>query len=90
MFVLLVIFLRENRGSVLLTSRAKKLRKQTGDQRYRSAAELETPSSKALLHASTVKAAVMLIKEPVVLVFSLWLAYCWALVSTREGVVAVA
>lgn len=82
-FILLVVFLRENRGSVLLTSRAKKLRKQTGDQRYRSAAELETPSLKALLHASTVKAAVMLIKEPVVLVFSLWLAYCWALVSLR-------
>lgn len=79
-FIFLVIFLRENRGSVLLTRRAKKLRKETGDQRYRSAAELETPNIKALLHQSTTKALVLLIREPVVLAFSLYLAYAWALI----------
>lgn len=88
-FILLVIFLRENRGSVLLTNRAKKLRKETGDDRYRSAAELETPSLKALLYASTVKAAVLLIKEPVVLVFSLWLAYCWALIFASFSLIPI-
>ncbi|CAO1627991.1 unnamed protein product [Parajaminaea phylloscopi] len=78
--LLLVVFLRENRGSVLLTRRAKKLRKETGDARYRSAAELETPNIKAMLHASTTKAALLLVREPVVLAFSLWLAYAWALI----------
>ena len=75
-----LLFLRETRGSVILTRRAKKLRKETGDARYRAAAELETPSIKALLHASTTRAAVLLVREPVVLFFSLWLAYEWALI----------
>ncbi|PWN38477.1 MFS general substrate transporter [Meira miltonrushii] len=78
--VIELIFLRETRGSVLLTRKARKLRKQTGDMRFRAAAELETPSIKALLHASTTRAAVLLVREPVVLFFSLWLAYEWALI----------
>jgi len=73
-------FLRETRGSVVLTRKAKKLRKETGDQRYRSQAELETPTLKHLLHVTTTRAAMLLVKEPVVLFFSLWLAYAWSLV----------
>lgn len=76
----LFFFLKENRGSVLLTRRAKKLRKETGDSRYRSAAEIESPSIKALLHASTTRAALLLVREPVVLAFSTWLAICWSLI----------
>ncbi|MCO5585480.1 hypothetical protein L7F22_039413 [Adiantum nelumboides] len=75
-----LIFLRETRGSVILTRKARNLRKQTGDMRFRAAAELETPSIKALLHASTTRAAILLVREPVVLFFSLWLAYEWALI----------
>ena len=75
-----LLFLRETRGSVILTRRARKLRKETGDHRYRAAAEVETPSVKALLHASTTRAAMLLVREPVVLLFSLWLAYEWALI----------
>lgn len=73
-------FLRETRGSVILTRRARKLRKETGDNRYRAAVELEAPSLKALLHASTTRAALLLVREPVVFTFSLWLAYEWALI----------
>ncbi|KAN0061379.1 hypothetical protein ACQY0O_006226 [Thecaphora frezii] len=75
-----ILLLRETRGSVILTRRAKKLRKETGDQRYRAPAELEAPSLKALLHASTTRAAMLAIKEPVVLLFSVYIAYAWALI----------
>lgn len=75
-----MIFLRETRGSVVLTNRAKKLRASTGDNRYRSQAELEAPSLKALLAASTTRAGMLLVREPTVLFFSLWLAYAWSLV----------
>lgn len=75
-----LIFLRETRGSVILYRRAKKLRKDTGDSRYRAPSELEAPSLKALLHASTTRAALLLVREPVVFTFSLWLAYEWALI----------
>lgn len=75
-----LLLLRETRGSVILTRKARKLRKQTGDERFRAAAEIETPSIKKLLHASTTRAAILLVREPVVLFFSLWLAYEWALI----------
>lgn len=88
-FIFLFFFLRENRGSVLLTRRAKKLRKETGDQRYRSAAEIESPSIKALLHASTTRAALLLVREPVVLAFSLWLAFCWSLIFASFSLIPI-
>ncbi|KAI0037375.1 hypothetical protein FA95DRAFT_1614275 [Auriscalpium vulgare] len=46
--VLLVLFMRETRTSVILSRRAKKLRAETGDDRYRSVAEVELPSLKTL------------------------------------------
>lgn len=78
--VLEFLLLRETRGSVILARRAAKLRKQTGDQRYRAPSELEAPSLKALLHASTTRAALLLVSEPVVFCFSLYIAYAWALI----------
>jgi len=51
-FVLCVIFMKETRNSVILTKRAKKLRKDTGDERFKAAAELELPSLKELLRIS--------------------------------------
>lgn len=88
-FLLLLVFLRENRGSVLLTRRAKKLRKETGDSRYRSAAEIESPSLKAMLHASTTRAGLLLVREPVVLAFSLWLAFCWSLIFASFALIPI-
>ncbi|KDN52333.1 hypothetical protein K437DRAFT_266696 [Tilletiaria anomala UBC 951] len=67
-FILDLIFLCETRSSVLLTRKAKKLRKEMGSNRYRSPAELETSSANSMLHASTVRAAM------------LSLAYVWSLI----------
>ncbi|SJX64157.1 related to TPO1-Vacuolar polyamine-H+ antiporter [Sporisorium reilianum f. sp. reilianum] len=78
--ILEFLLLRETRGSVILARRAQKLRKETGDQRYRAPSELEAPSLKALLHASTTRAALLLVSEPVVFFFSLYIAYAWALI----------
>ncbi|GAC92889.1 hypothetical protein PHSY_000448 [Pseudozyma hubeiensis SY62] len=78
--ILEFLLLRETRGSVILARRAAKLRKETGDQRYRAPSELEAPSLKALLHASTTRAALLLVSEPVVFCFSLYIAYAWALI----------
>ncbi|KAJ1023114.1 hypothetical protein NDA16_003267 [Ustilago loliicola] len=78
--ILEFVLLRETRGSVILARRAQKLRKETGDQRYRAPSELEAPSLKAFLHASTTRAALLLVSEPVVFCFSLYIAYAWALI----------
>lgn len=75
--LLLLIFLRETRGSILLTRRAAKLRKTTGDPRYKARAELERSSLSVLIKNSLTRPLVFLIKEPIVTFFSLWIAFTW-------------
>ncbi|CAO1637396.1 unnamed protein product [Parajaminaea phylloscopi] len=69
--------LRETRGSVILTRRAIRLRKETGDQRYRAKAEDEVPSLRILVQQSLTRPLTFLAREPIVLFFSLWIATLW-------------
>ncbi|KAE9395012.1 MFS general substrate transporter [Gymnopus androsaceus JB14] len=89
LFACELLLLRETRGSLLLARRAKKMRKETGDQRYRAPSELEAVSIKDLLHASTTRAALLLVREPVVFFFSLWLAFAWAMVFLFFSVISL-
>ena len=98
-FLLLLVFLRETRGSVLLTRKAAKLRKETGDLRYRAKAEAERASIAILIRNSLTRPLwsecwlrrglpappahapppipAVLFTEPIVSVFSLWIAFLW-------------
>lgn len=69
--------LRETRGGVTLHKRAKQLRAATGDDRYGVAMDLEAKDLKDMLHNSSVKALHMLVTEPVVFAFGLWIALAW-------------
>ncbi|KAL8284007.1 hypothetical protein RQP46_005120 [Phenoliferia psychrophenolica] len=60
LFVAEVLFLKETRGAKILTQRAKKLRKETGDLSIRSPSEVETKSVKELLKKSTTRAVVLM------------------------------
>ncbi|EIM87230.1 MFS general substrate transporter [Stereum hirsutum FP-91666 SS1] len=80
LLVVELLFLRETRGALVLAKHAKKLRADTGDDRYRAPSELETQSLGELLHASTTRAFILLVREPVVFFFSLWLAFAWAII----------
>ncbi|SJX65825.1 related to multidrug resistant protein [Sporisorium reilianum f. sp. reilianum] len=75
--VLLLLFLRETRGSIILTRRAARLRSTTGDQRYKARAELERASVSVLIQNSLTRPLVFLVKEPIVTFFSLWIAFTW-------------
>ena len=75
--IVLVVFLRETRGSIILTRRAAKLRKTTGDARYKARAELERASVSVLIKNSLTRPLVFLVKEPIVTFFSLWIAFTW-------------
>lgn len=77
LLAIITIFLRETRGGVTLHKRAKELRKSTGDERYRAAMDLEARDIKDMLHNSSVKAVHMLVSEPVVFAFGLWIAFAW-------------
>lgn len=77
---MIALFLRETRGSVLLTRRAQKLRKKTGDQRYKARAEEERASIPVLIRTNLTRPLWLLISEPVVASFSL----CEFLVNSRR------
>ncbi|GAA6031621.1 hypothetical protein JCM8097_006553 [Rhodosporidiobolus ruineniae] len=74
-----VILLKETRGAKILLRRAKKLRKETGKNNIRAPMELEHENVKDLLRESCTRAFKLLIGEPVVLAFGLWIAYAWGI-----------
>lgn len=77
LLAIIAIGLKETRGGVTLKKRAKMLNKVTGDGRYRSPMDMEARSLKDMLHNSSVKAIHMLVTEPVVFAFGLWIAFAW-------------
>lgn len=48
----IIFFTRETRGSVILSKRAKKLRKETGDERYQCRSDAERASLAVMLKVS--------------------------------------
>ncbi|KAI1259734.1 major facilitator superfamily domain-containing protein [Xylariaceae sp. FL1019] len=79
----------ETRGGVRLHKRAKQLRQATGDERYVAEDDIYTPDIKSMLKASSVKAVRMLVTEPVVFAFGLWIAFCWAVVFLFLSVIPI-
>ncbi|KAF8074571.1 MFS polyamine transporter [Lyophyllum atratum] len=75
--VLLPLVLKETRSSVLLTRLAKKMRKETGDDRYRSRAEDEMPSLRHMVYVSCTRPLRLLCTEPVVISISAWIGFAW-------------
>ncbi|GIK07204.1 hypothetical protein Aspvir_002860 [Aspergillus viridinutans] len=87
--IIIALCLRETRGSVTLARRAKLLRQQTGDDRYVTQKDLEAPGLKEMLHNSSVKAIHMLVTEPVVLAFGLWISFAWFLTFLFLSVIPI-
>lgn len=53
--VVIPLFMGETRSSVLLKRLARKMRKETGDQRYRARVEDELPSLRSLMFVSATR-----------------------------------
>ncbi|KAF4160398.1 hypothetical protein CNMCM6069_008748 [Aspergillus lentulus] len=87
--IIIALCLRETRGSVTLAKRAKILRQHTGDDRYVTQKDLEAPGLKEMLHSSSVKAIHMLVTEPVVLAFGLWISFAWFLTFLFLSVIPI-
>ncbi|KAF7309455.1 Drug transporter [Mycena indigotica] len=71
------LILTETRTSILLTRLAKKLRKETGDSRYRARIEDERANLMVLIFISCTRPIHLLFTEPVVSSFSLWIGFLW-------------
>ncbi|KAK6214502.1 hypothetical protein LQW54_004223 [Pestalotiopsis sp. IQ-011] len=89
LLILIFVAFPETRGGARLHTRAKQLRKATGDERYVAEDDIYTPNLKAMLKASSVKAIRMLVTEPVVFAFGLWIAFCWAVVFLFLSVIPI-
>jgi MFS family permease len=72
------LILKETRGDVILKNRAKKLRKETGRPIY-AESELNKPSVVRLLKVSFMRPTKMLLTEPVVIFFTLWISFAWGI-----------
>ncbi|GAA5923091.1 MFS transporter [Sporobolomyces koalae] len=73
----IILFTRETRGSVILSRRAKKLRKETGDERYQCRSDAERASLAVLLKVSMTRPLYLLATESIVFFFSLWAGFSW-------------
>lgn len=86
MLVLCVFFLPETYPPVLLERKAKKLRKETGNQDLRAPSELSGRTPKQLLLANIVRPTRMLVRSPIVFILSLYIAviygYLYLMFST--------
>ena len=89
LLIAIFVFFPETRGGVCLHKRAVALRKATGDERYVAEDDIYTPDIKSMLKASSVKAIRMLVTEPVVFAFGLWIAFCWAVVFLFLSVIPI-
>nr|GAT51382.1 predicted protein [Mycena chlorophos] len=73
---LLIIFtMQETRSSVLLSRRAEKIRRETGDKRYIACGEERSLST--MVYISCTRPIYLLLKEPVVASFSVWFSFVW-------------
>ncbi|KAH9479807.1 Ascochitine biosynthesis cluster MFS transporter [Psilocybe cubensis] len=75
--IILPFIMKETRSSILLTRIAKKLRKETGDHRYRARVEDERAKLRTLIWISCTRPVHLMLTEPVVSSFSLWIGFAW-------------
>ncbi|GAA5900772.1 hypothetical protein JCM5296_004891 [Sporobolomyces johnsonii] len=77
-FTLSMFFiLDETRASVLLSRKAAKLRKETGDERYMSKDDFERGSLSEMMKTSLGRPIKMLCREPVLIAFTAWISFTW-------------
>ncbi|KIY72592.1 polyamine transporter [Cylindrobasidium torrendii FP15055 ss-10] len=75
----LTIFMPETLAPVILRNKAKKLRKETGDERYQTLEELERRPLSETLKVALLRPIIMLLTEPIVIFFSFYLSFVYSL-----------
>ncbi|AQZ18867.1 hypothetical protein BZL39_O04100 [Zygosaccharomyces parabailii] len=89
LLVVVLLCFKETRGGVFLQNRAKMLRKETGDERWVAQEQLQAPGIKEALYNSSVKAIAMLLSEPVVFFFGMWIAFTWFITFLFLSVITI-
>lgn len=85
LFLFVCVVLDETRGSILLSRRAARRRKETGDVRYIAAGDAERDSLLVLIRVSLTRPFVFLFTEPAVMAYSVWIAFTWGVLCKKES-----
>ena len=75
--VVLALVQQETRAGVLLSRKAKKLRKSTGDSRFVAQADEERASLSTILRISLTRPIRLFFTEPVLQAFTIWVSFAW-------------
>ncbi|KAJ8586462.1 MFS general substrate transporter [Rhizopogon salebrosus TDB-379] len=75
--VSVLLFMTETRSTVILTRIARQVRKNTRDSRYRARAEENKPALASMIAISCTRPLSLLLTEPTVQSFSLWVGFVW-------------
>lgn len=89
LLILVACGLPETRGGLVLQKRAKTLAAATGNNSFVCPTDLNARSLKELLHESSIKAIHMLLTEPVVFLFGLWIAFAWTITFLFLSVIPI-
>ncbi|TNY19571.1 major facilitator superfamily domain-containing protein [Rhodotorula diobovata] len=73
----LPLLLKETRASVLLSRKAAKLRRETGDARYMSRDDFERGSIRQMMKTSLGRPVRLLFTEPVLVAMTAWISFQW-------------
>ena len=73
----MILAMGETRPSAILARKARKLRKKTDDNRYIAKCELERPKLGELFKRSSTKAIYLMVTEPIIISFCLWMGFAW-------------
>ncbi|KAG1817105.1 major facilitator superfamily domain-containing protein [Suillus subaureus] len=79
-FISVVLLMKETRATIVLTRLARKKRRETGDDRYQAKAEMEKQKLSTLIKISCTRPIYLLLTEPIVQGFSLWIGFTWGVV----------
>ncbi|EST07941.1 Major facilitator superfamily [Kalmanozyma brasiliensis GHG001] len=78
--ILVVATLPETYAPIILLKKAKRIRKETGDDRYKAPIELVKIEWKDRLNKTLLKPFIMLAQEPMLLVMTIWMSFVYGVV----------
>ena len=75
--LVMLVLIRETRITAIMKSKAKRLRKETGDMTLRAHCEVYKPQMKEMIQTSLARPLLMLVTEPIVAAFSAFIGFAW-------------
>ena len=75
--LVMLLLIKETRITAIMKSKAKRLRKETGDMTLRAHCEVYKPQTKEMIQTSLARPLLMLVTEPIVASFSAFIGFAW-------------